>query len=286
MKSGLSLGIHECSYIDSFADDRTELFPFLRECGFSYVEFSVLNNYSDERARFLKEELLEAGLGASCCSCLPEGASFVGRGEASYKLGIDYLKKCVDFCGAIGSGAMSGILYSGWGCGDLNVPKQKKWELAAPAIQEAAEYAADKGVVLCLEVLNRYESDYINTLQEGRCFLELVNRKNVKLLADVFHMNIEEADIGEAIRRHADIIGNIHISENNRDFPGNNATIDWHKLADSIKASGYTGGICYECSVKKGTEVGKAFNTWRTLAPGDSLKERLYESAAFIKGLL
>lgn len=286
MKSGLTLGIHECSYIDSFADDRTELFPFLKQCGFSYVEFSVLNNYGPERALVLKEKLAEAGLGASCCSCLPEGADFAGGDGASYKLGIEYLKKCVDFCTAIGSETMSGILYSGWGCGDPDVPKQKKWELAAPALREAADYAQDRGVVLCLEVLNRYESDYINTLHEGRCLLELINRKNVKLLADVFHMNIEERDICGAVRRHADMIGNIHISENDRNFPGKGSPIDWEKLTDTIKASGYAGGICYECSVKKGTEVGRAFNTWRSLVPEDGLNEALLESAAFIRELL
>lgn len=285
MKNNLILGIHECSYIDSFGNDCAELFPFLKECGFSYVEFSVLGNYDISRAAYLRKKLSESGLYATCCSCLPEGANFVNGSKACYRSGIEYLKKCVDFCVAIGSELMSGILYSSWGCGNLDIPKQRKLELAAPALREAADYAADKGVTLCLEVLNRYESDYVNTLEEGRSFLTLIDRDNVKLLADVFHMNIEETDMATAFRQNADIIGNIHISENNRDFPSYGA-FDWEKIFGAVKASGYCGNICYECSTKQGTEVGNAFNIWRSFSTESNLKERLNRSAAFINSLL
>ncbi len=284
MSSELKLGIHECSYIDCFSDDRTDFFPFLRECGFSHVEFSVLSNYQTSRADYLKACLADNGLDATCCSCLPEGASFVNGDAEAYNMGLDYIKTCVDFCSAIGSKLMSGILYSGWGCTDMHIAREKKLELAAAALNKAADYAADHGVTLCLEVLNRYESDYINTLDEGHRFLEMIGRSNVKLLADVFHMNIEEADTVTALKKNIRSVGNIHISENNRDFPGYGA-FDWQKIIQAIKDSGYNGNITYECATKAGTEVGGAFNVWRSCSTDSTIKPRLAASAALIKNL-
>lgn len=284
MKKELILGIHECSYIDSFSDDRTDFFPFLKDCGFSCVEFSVLSNYQPERASYLKNCLDDNGLKAACCSCLPEGASFVNGDSVSYRVGLDYIKKCLDFCSVVGSELMSGILYSGWGCTDMNISRERKLELAAPALREAADYAADKGITLCLEVLNRYESDYINTLDEGRVFLDMIGKANVKLLADAFHMSIEEKNLASVFKANGDIIGNIHISENNRDFPGYGA-FNWQDIIGAVKASGYSGNVTYECATKSGTEVGNAFNIWRSCSTDFTIKARLSESAALIKSL-
>ena len=285
MSSELKLGIHECSYIDCFSDDRIDFFPFLKECGFSHVEFSVLSNHQASRAALLKARLADNGLRATCCSCLPEGASFVNGDTAAYNAGLDYIKTCVDFCSAVGSELMSGILYSGWGCTDMHIAREKKLELAAAALSKAADYAADHGVTLCLEVLNRYESDYINTLDEGSRFLEMIGRSNVKLLADIFHMNIEETNTADAIKKNISSIGNIHISENNRDFPGYGA-FDWQSIIKAIKESGYNGNITYECATMSGTEVGGAFNVWRSCSTDSNLMKRLSNSAALIKNLL
>lgn len=285
MKNIPELGIHECSYIDSFSDDRPEFFPFLKRCGFSVVEFSILENHQLPRAALLKEKLGDSGLRAACCTCLPGDAGFEDGSADSVKRGTEYLRHCVDFCEAIGAATLSGILYSPWGCTGAALPKELKLERAAAALRPVADYAGERGITVCLEVLNRYESDYFNTLDEGRSFLSRIDRPNVKLLADLFHMNIEETDITSALARNAHVIGNLHISENNRDFPAFGA-FNWERLTAAIVSSGYNGCITYECATRTGTQVGDAFNIWRRLSQENELEERLRRSAAYISSLL
>lgn len=279
------LGIHECSYIESFSDDKVELFPFLAQCGIDIVEFSVLSNYSKERALFLKEKLSEAGLRASCCSALPQGVSFTAGDEEKATAGLEYIKRCIDFCRDIGSDKMNGILFSPWGEFNSEIPKREKWQKVVPYLREAADYAAEYGITINLEVLNRYESDFINTLDEGSEFLKMVDRPNLKLLADTFHMNIEEFDMLTAIKNNAPYIGGFHISENDRSFPREGRT-DWPEVLKTLYASGYDSSVTFECCLKHGTEVGGAFSLWRTLDGGDALENSISSGANYIKGII
>src|SRR5829696_2172506 len=95
---------------------------------------------------------------------------------------------------AVGSGA-------GWGRDKLALTHP------AEALTVLGEHAANQGQVLLYEPLNRYETNLLNTIADGVAFLETLPTTNVKLLADLFHMNIEEADIAGAIRAGAAHIG-------------------------------------------------------------------------------
>ena len=100
-----------------------------------------------------------------------------------------------------------------WGDG---VGKEQALVRLAEAMTILGEHAASRGQVLLYEPLNRYETNLINTIDEGMQFLKGLPTMGLRLLADLFHMNIEEADIAEAIRAGGSSIGHIHLADSNR----------------------------------------------------------------------
>ena len=88
------------------------------------------------------------------------------------------------------------------------------------ALFKLDEHAADLGTTLLYEPINRYETNLINTLGDGVQFLTGSALRNVKLLADLFHMNIEEANIAEALRRAEPLVGHVHFADSNRKAAG------------------------------------------------------------------
>ncbi len=87
-------------------------------------------------------------------------------------------------------------------------------------LSELADYAQELGQALFFEPLNRYESDLVNTLEDAVKLIAATKAPNLKLLADTFHMNIEESDIASAIKKHIAWIGHVHFVDSNRQVAG------------------------------------------------------------------
>lgn len=107
------------------------------------------------------------------------------------------------------------------------------------------DYAEPKGVELLLEPVNRYEIDFINTIAEGVELIQKVGRPNMKLMPDVFHMNIEDVSIGGELSRHIDYIGYIHFADSNRLAPGQGHT-DFPDIFNHLKSANYDGWASIE----------------------------------------
>jgi len=101
---------------------------------------------------------------------------------------------------------------------DVNTKKRVFWVVAT--VKQCCQYAKEKGVKILLEPINRYETNFINTLEEGQRFIERVAEDNLLLLIDTFHMNIEESSIIQSIEKFGPLIGHVHIADSNRKAPG------------------------------------------------------------------
>jgi sugar phosphate isomerase/epimerase len=113
------------------------------------------------------------------------------------------------------------------------------------AIQECATAAEGTGVRFALEPMNRYETDLIHSAADGLELIERVGKDNFGLLLDTFHMNIEEADIGESIRACGDRIFHFHVADSNRWHPGA-GHLDFRALLDDLDSTGYGGFVSGE----------------------------------------
>jgi D-psicose/D-tagatose/L-ribulose 3-epimerase len=124
-----------------------------------------------------------------------------------------------------------------------------------------------------LEVLNRFESNFINTLEEGTEFLKLIDNKNVRLLADTFHMNIEEPNIVKSIEQYYSSIGYIHVCENHRGVPGT-GHIPFKDIIGLLKRKNYEGYLTMECISSCGTEVANGMSIWRDLGQDEFVEAK------------
>jgi sugar phosphate isomerase/epimerase len=113
------------------------------------------------------------------------------------------------------------------------------------ALFKLDECATDLGVTLLYEPLNRYETNLINTLDEGVRFLKALRTQNVKLLADLYHMNIEETNLADALRAAGTYVGHIHFADSNRKAAGLGHT-DFAPIVAALKEIGYAGYLSAE----------------------------------------
>jgi sugar phosphate isomerase/epimerase len=116
-------------------------------------------------------------------------------------------------------------------------------------LKECCHAAADVGVSLLLEPLNRYECDWLNTTEDALSVIKQLGAANLKYLADTYHMNIEEVDMGASIRRAGNSLGYIHLVDSNRCGPGQ-GHLPFHDVLKALIDIGYDGYLSLECLPK------------------------------------
>jgi sugar phosphate isomerase/epimerase len=116
---------------------------------------------------------------------------------------------------------------------------------AVAAAREYADYAAPRGVSLAIEPLNRYETNFLNTLREGMAFIEEAGSQNLGLLADTFHMNIEEPSLEESLKGVRNRLRYVHLADSNRGAPGQGHS-DLGRVAQALREIGYDGYLSAE----------------------------------------
>jgi len=139
----------------------------------------------------------------------------------------------------------------------------KQRTIAVQAMRKCIRYAADRGVTVVIEPINRYETNFINSSTEGLAFIEEVCEPSAKLLLDTFHMNIEEVDLPSALRNTGSRIGYIHVSDNNRQAPGY-GHIDFAQVFRVLAELDYAGYITAEILPLPDSQTA-VLQTWNTL---------------------
>jgi D-psicose/D-tagatose/L-ribulose 3-epimerase len=118
--------------------------------------------------------------------------------------------------------------------------------------------------LVCVEPINRFESDFLNTMEQGLKLLADVNHPALKLHLDTFHANIEEKHQGEAIRRAGKHLGHIHACGCDRGTPGNDH-INWKSIAAALKAIKYDGDVVIESVTLDVPRIARSAAIWRRM---------------------
>ena len=124
----------------------------------------------------------------------------------------------------------------------------------------------------------------MNTVDEANQFCDEVDNKNVIILLDTFHMNIEEDNIPAAIRRAGSRLGELHVGEGNRKLPGE-GSLPWAEIGKALRDINFNKGIVMEPFMLMGGQVGKDIKVWRDLSEGASVEEMNEKIAASLKFL-
>ena len=148
-----------------------------------------------------------------------------------------FIRAMIDFAGPLGAPVIIGSMQGRHGDG---VDLWTAFAHLGEALNDLGDHAKQYGVPLIYEPLNRYETNLVNTVEAGVKMLKSLSTRNVKLLADLFHMNIEEQDIAAAVRAGAGFIGHVHFVDSNR-RPAGLGHLDYGPIAAALKEIGYDG---------------------------------------------
>jgi sugar phosphate isomerase/epimerase len=116
-------------------------------------------------------------------------------------------------------------------------------------LEELGDHADSVGTLVLLEPLNRYEDHMLNRLDQGVELAAASGRTSVRVMGDLFHMNIEEDDLGESIRRAEDYLAHVHLADSNRAHPGAGHT-DFAPAFGALREIGFDGYMAMECAVR------------------------------------
>ena len=243
------------------------LAPKIASMGFDHIEIPM----DDPKTLDFKkcgEIIKQAGISSvSFCAAMGPDRDLIDPDPNVRQNGVDYLKASIDGLALIGGKNMVGPFYSAVGRTWQQTAEEREHDMLIliDILRDLSEYASQKGVVLGLEPLNRFETSFITTAEQA---LELVNRVDhpaCKIMLDTFHMNIEENSMGDAIRKVGSCLIQVHSNENNRGTPGA-GHVPWQEVAQALKDINYDGVLVIESFTNKVKSIARAAAIWRPLA--------------------
>lgn len=245
--------------------DHVSLLRDIKSTGFDGVEVPI---FEGEPAYFAELGALldELGLERTAVAAMGDPAMNLISPEVSAReAGIAHMKWAIECAAALGADRLSGPLHSTLGHFSGEGPSEDEWARAVETQRAVGELAANSGVTIGLEALNRFECYLVNTMDDLSRLVDDVGHPNIKAMYDTFHANIEEADPIGAFTRNLRNIVHVHISENDRGVPGR-GNVPWTETFAAIKASGYDDWLTIEAFGRGLPDLAAATKVWRDFA--------------------
>ncbi|MDO4277010.1 MAG: sugar phosphate isomerase/epimerase [Eubacteriales bacterium] len=278
------LGIFTNFWEKNWDFDHIKYIKKAKRIGFDILEFQAqpLLEMSKEHMAEIKKYADDAGIELTYSLGLDQRYDVSSADIRIREGGIDYLKRIVECVGYMDGKIISGVSYAGWGSPDYILDdKTAMTERSLDSMRQIVKTAENYGVIYCVEAVNRFESCIINTAQEALDYIAKVDSENIAVLLDTYHMNIEENNIGDAIRLAGEHLGSFHTGDNNRRCPGR-GHINFDEIFQALADINYKGRIVSEPFVQMGGEVGRDIKVWRNLdVPEESYLDK--EAAYLLK---
>jgi D-psicose/D-tagatose/L-ribulose 3-epimerase len=225
-----------------FTHEHLPLVDRIAEMGFDVIEVLVTSAEPKFEAKQVRKRIHDAGLKCSVSASLTPDDDLSSADEGVRRRGIGFLESVVATAEAIGATVVAGPLYAKIGRLKFLSPEARAEERdrSAAALREVAKSAESRGIDLAIEVLNRFESDFLNIAEHAVPFVESIGSKAVGIHLDTFHMSIEEKNAGAAIRRAGRHLKHMHMSENDRGTPGQ-GQVHWSEVRQALIDVNYDG---------------------------------------------
>jgi sugar phosphate isomerase/epimerase len=235
--------------------DLSEKLDNLAEYGYEGIEFwgSGIQNRQDEIIKATQNHQVKPST-----ICAGYGGCLVDGNKSERDIAMSDIKNLLSVAANIGAvGLIMVPVFGGLRINDLSPYKSARQlteELLVTLLKELSDHAKEVGSILLVEPLNRYETHFINRLEQGVDICKRVNNPNVQIMADFFHMSIEEANIAESIRAAGSYIKHIHLADSTRLLPGYGHT-DFKSGFAALKEIGFENYMALECGVPGPREV-------------------------------
>ena len=234
------------------------------ELGFDLIELPgiIFHKFDVPYTRSLLDK---HGLASAMSLGLSEDTDISSGDPDRIAAGEEFLTRVLQTASELGVSTVCGILHSAFQKYSV-APTEKGISGAIDALKRVGETASKLGIDIGLEVVNRYETNVLNTAAQAVEMCERIGMPNVKVHLDTYHMNIEEADPAAAIRDTGDRLGYFHIGDSHRGYMGS-GTVDFPSIFKALSDSGYSGVITFESFSSKvvGEEIAGILAVWRNL---------------------
>lgn len=261
----MKFGANTFIWVSPFSSKDVDIIYKVRDLGFDVVEIA-LEDPSLVDLKGIKKALDSTGLESTVCGAFGPTRDIISDDPSIRKNARKYITYCINACSELDSHIFAGPVYSAVGKTRL-VPEEKKreeWNLCVETLCELSNLAQKREVVITVEPLNRFETDFINLAQDVVRLAEEVNNASLRVMLDTFHMNIEEKNLGKAIREAGRYLYHFHACENDRGTPGS-GHIPWQEVASAIKDVGYNRYVVIESFTPGVKEIARAAAIWRKL---------------------
>lgn len=265
-------------------DELLQLAPKVKGMGFDWIEFGIEGTGDADYAK-LAPVFKDLGLGVSVCAAMGPDRDLVHEDVAIQKNGMDYIRHCIDAVVTLGGTNVVGPIYSAVGrvWQATEAERARDVDTLVKNLKELGKYAADKGAVMGVEPLNRFETSLINLATQVIEVVDRVDSPGCKIMLDSFHMNIEEKSLGDAIRKAGSRLVHFHACENDRGAPGS-GTVHWDDVGQALKDIRFDGPVVIESFTSKVKTIARAAAIWR---PFESSQDALAQNGLnFLKKLL
>lgn len=224
--------------VTAFQGKLVDSLDCLSEMGYDGVEFMTLDPHKLDRDK-VRQELDKRKMIVSLV-CTGEifgqlGLSYMDKDPAKRKEAVRHSKEIVDFAEMLDSNINIGRIH---GMFRHDVDREASYGWLLDSLRELCDYAGPKGVLVALENVTIMQTNCMNTVEETLKTASDVGRDNCRIMMDVFHMNIEEKDMFECIRKYGANTVHVHLSDNNRRYPGN-CGLDFERILRAFKEAGY-----------------------------------------------
>lgn len=278
----MHLGISTWVWTSPATTDVLErLIPHVAALGFDVIELPVeaAGQFDVRRAKALADA---HGLAISVCAVIGAGRDLLRAEERA--AGVAYLRSCIDDAERLGAPVVAGPFYSAVGRCWRQTPDERARDLdsLAETLRGLGAYAADHGVSLGIEPLNRFETSFLNTTAQALDLVARVGHPSVGLGLDLFHLGIEEKQPGDAIRAAGPHLVHVQVAENDRGTPGT-GHLPWADVAAALAEIDYAGQVVIETFSDRVEAIARAAAIWRPLAPDPDTLAR--EGLQFLRGL-
>ncbi len=173
-----------------------------------------------------------------------------------------FLKSAVDVASRLGSPVLTGAIYTHLGTLTGKPPTEEELATTARVLKDVARYAADQGVALGVENINRYETYLINLASQALEMVKRIDEPNTFVHLDTYHMNIEEKGFYEPIVAMGEHLQYVHLSESDRGIPGT-GNVHWDDVFRGLQAIGYQGRMAMESFAAVNPDIIGATAMWR-----------------------
>lgn len=247
MKLSFAISVQKTDFNYISSNERwQEKLKLLADLGYHGVELGI-RNPEGLNPDVLKGELdrhkLELSAIGTGQAYIDDGLSLSSLNSDIRRCAIERIKRHIDLASLFNTQVIIGLVRG----------KKKEQEVTIDpyaknlfnSTLKICDYAVSKNVILTIEPLNRYETNFLNNVDEAISFIKKTKCKNLKLLLDSFHMNIEEENLVKPIQKGIKYLSHFHLADNNRRCPGD-GFLDFHQIITHLKRWGYKGYLSGE----------------------------------------